>query len=100
GRVLAACDQPVLLELPCERRGGGEGEAELTCELADRAAGLAAHLGEERDVAPTERRALDEPQQLRRRPAPRPHPSHHPAQLEPQLSDPVPISYHPITITV
>ena len=93
-------DQPVLLELARERRGRGEGQAELARQLADRALALAADLGEERDVAAAERRALDELEQLRRRPAARPEAAHHPPQLEPQLRHPVRVRYHQITIIV
>jgi len=94
GGVLRAGDQPALLELARERRRGGEGQSELARELADRPVAFAAHLGEERDVPPAERGTLDELEQLRRRPAARPHPPHHPAQLEPELRDSVVIRYH------
>jgi len=50
----------VLLELARERRGGGEGQAELARQLADRPLTLAPDLSEECDVPAAERCALDE----------------------------------------
>ena len=85
GGILAPRDQPVLLELARERRGGGQRQAELAGELADRPLALAADVGEERHVPAPERRALDEAEQLRRRPPPRPEAAHHPAQEPAEL---------------
>ncbi len=84
--VLAAPDEPVVLELPGQLARRGQREAELGGELADRLLALGADVGEHADVAPAERRvAVDEREQLGRRPSPRPDPAHHPMQQVPQF---------------
>jgi len=77
GLVLAAADEPMVLEIPRELARGGQGEAELGRQLADRATSLARDGVEQRDVASTERRvSCEELQELGREAVPAPEAAH------------------------
>jgi hypothetical protein len=81
GLVLAAADEPVLLQVARELARGGEGEAELAGELADRPAALAGDGVEQGDVPAAERRvAAEELGELRREAVPAAQAPHDAAQ--------------------
>jgi hypothetical protein len=88
----------VLLELARERRGRGQGQAEVVRELADGALALAAHLSEQGDMPASERRPLDEREQLGCGASAGPEPPHHPAQEPAELRHPFRFGYHPVSI--
>ena len=99
GRVLAPLDEAVIFEITRELARGGQRQAELAREVADRALALRSDLREHGDVPPAERRvAAHELEQLRRRPAPRPQTAHDPPQLSAQLCELLWIGYHQLTI--
>ena len=71
----------MLLELARELARRGQREAELARDLADRPLALGRDVGEHADVPAAERRvAVDELEELGRRPPARPEPAHHAAQ--------------------
>jgi hypothetical protein len=89
----------VLLEVAGELARRGERQLELARELADAPLSLGPYLREDRDVAAAERRvALDEREQVGRRPPARPEPAHHAAECVAQRGQ-LSIGYHSITIT-
>ena len=87
GGVLTAVDEAMVLELADELARGGQREAELARDLADRPLAFGGDVGEHTDVAATERRvAADEVEQLRRRPSARPAASDDPSQKPAELA--------------
>ena len=85
--MLAPSDEAVVLELADELARGGQREAELSRDLADRPLALRGDVGEHADVAAAERRiATDELEELRCRPPARPGASHDAAQEPAELA--------------
>lgn len=89
--MLAPSHEAVVLELADELARGGQREAELTRDLADRPLAFGGDVGEHADVAAAERWiAADELEELRRRPPARPGASDDAAQEPAELAQVVP----------
>lgn len=89
----------MLLEVAGQLARGGEREAELACELADRALPLRPDLREHAHVPGAERGvAAHQLEELGRGPPAAPEAAQHAAQEAPQLCKLVLIGYHRVTI--
>ena len=99
GRVLAALEQPMLLQVARQLARSGQREPELARDVADRALTLVADVGEHGHVAPAERRlAVHEREQLGRRAPPVPEAPHDAAEARAELRQLCIFGYHTITI--
>ncbi len=99
GRVLAAFDQSVLLELPGQLAHRRQGEAERGGELGHGLLPFGADVREQGHVPPSEGRvAVDEREQLAGRAPAAPEAAHHTPERSAELGQLLLFCYHRITI--